>query len=63
MVLMGENDIVISTPVTLVRGTGPFSNFTPFPHRIVAFSLSSLVSWLYLVSHGRGYCHGSPAQI
>ena len=32
--------------VTRVRGVGPPSSFTPFPHRIVAFSLSSFVSWL-----------------
>jgi len=63
MVFTGENDIIIFTPVTLVRGAGPSSTFTPFPHRIVAFSLSSLISWLYLVSHGREHCHRSPAQI
>jgi hypothetical protein len=30
----------------LVRGVGCPSSFTPFPYRIVAFTLSSLVSWL-----------------
>ena len=32
--------------VTLVRGVDAPSSFTPFPYRIVAFSLSFLVSWL-----------------
>ena len=46
MVFTWESGIVSPYAVTRVRGVGPPSSFTPFPHRIVAFSLSSFVSWL-----------------
>ena len=53
-----------SSAVMLVRGVGSPSGITPFPYRILAFSLSSLVSWLYLASHSSsGHYHRQPVQI
>ena len=46
MVFTGESGDCEAYTVMPVRGVRPPSSFTPCPCRILAFSLSSLVSWL-----------------
>jgi hypothetical protein len=57
----GERSIVALCRM-FVRGAGLPSGFTPFLYRILAFALSSLVSWLYLASHSRGRRHRQPVR-
>ena len=46
MVFTGESGTVSPMRSRLSMAWDPPSSFTPFPYRILTFSLSSLVSWL-----------------
>src|SRR4026209_1624348 len=61
-VVTGEDDTMVSHPSRLSVAM-PLSSFRLFLHRIIEFLLSSLVTWLYLSSYSRWYCHRLPFQM